>query len=368
MAVGRGTAAPSHYRKRLSCSTIVVMVSRLSRSLLGRMFWAVLAIVAVLVLVVLSVVLGPPSTSLPGLVEAARSAGSADASVVVWQLRVPRAAVAVVAGGGLGVVGLLMQDTFRNPLAGPDLLGAGSGAALVMAATVVTGLGGAFVVGPLLTFAGALGGSLLVLLLSSHQRDPVRFAVVGAAVSAGLTALTIAVICVGSPMATDLLFRYVLGMLAGRTWTMAVPVFIGAGVLALCVVPLARAVSVVRSGEEFATSVGIRPRRVVAGVVVVSSLVTAAVVSCCGPVPFVALLAPFLTKRLLGREHTSALVWPTAVAGGLLLLIADTTGRLIAYPQEVPVGVCVAVLGGPALLVLLRGLRAAPSRAVESAG
>lgn len=344
------------------------MVSPPSQPFLRRMFWAVLLVVVVLVSVLISVALGPPRTSLSVLAEAARWSGSTDASVVVWQLRVPRAVVAVVTGGGLGVVGLLMQDAFRNPLAGPDLLGAGPGAALMMAVTVVTGLGGAFVVGPLLTFAGALGGSLIVLLLASRQRDPVRFAVVGAAVSAGLTALTIAVISVGSPMAADLLFRYVLGMLAGRTWTMAVPVFIGTGVLALCVVPLARAVSVIRSGEGFATSVGIRPRRVVVGVVVVSSLVTAAVVSCCGPIPFLALLAPFLTRRLLRREHTSALVWPTAVVGGLLLLIADTVGRLIAYPQEVPVGVCVAVLGGPALLVLLRGLRVAPSRIVESMG
>jgi iron complex transport system permease protein len=332
------------------------------------MLWTGLPLAAVLVAAVLSVALGPPWMSPSALLEAARSAGSTNASVVVWQLRVPRAAVSVVAGGGLSVVGLLMQDTFRNPLAGPDLLGAGPGAALVTAVTVVTGLGGAFVIGPLLTFAGALAGSLLVLLLSARQRDPVRFAVVGAAVSAGLTALTIAVISVGSPMATDLLFRYVLGTLAGRTWTMAVPVFVGAGVLALCVVPLARAVSVVRSGERYATTVGIRPRRVVLGVVVVSSVVTATVVSCCGPIPFVALLAPFLTRRLLRREHTSSLAWPTAVAGALLLLITDTVGRLVAYPQEVPIGVCVAVLGGPALLLLLRGLRTAPSHTAGSMG
>ncbi|MFG6202277.1 iron ABC transporter permease [Nonomuraea sp. JJY05] len=319
----------------------------------------------VVALALISVLVGPPLLSLSGMAEAVASVGATDAWVVFWQLRVPRAVVAVIAGGGLGVVGLLMQDVFRNPLAGPDLLGAGPGAALAMALTVVTGVGGAFVVGPLVTFAGALGGSLIVLQFSSRQRDPVRFAVVGAAVSAGLTALTIAVISVGSPMATDLLFRYLLGILAGRTWTMALPVFIGAGVLAVCVVPLARAVSVVRSGERFAASVGIRPRRVVIEVVVVSSLMTATVVSCCGPIPFVALLAPFLTRRSLRREHTSSLVWPTAVTGALLLLIADIVGRLSTYPQEAPVGVCVAVLGGPALLLLLRGLRAGRSPAVE---
>jgi iron complex transport system permease protein len=205
-------------------------------------------------------------------------------------------------------------------------------------------------------------------VLSSRQRDPVRLAVVGAAVSAGLTALTIAVISVGGPMSTNLLFRYILGMLAGRTWTAALPVLAGAAVLAVCVVPLARAVSVVRSGERLAAGVGIRPGRVIGGVVVVSSLVTATVVSCCGPVPFVALLAPFLTRWLLGRERTSSLVWPTAVLGALLLLTADTAGRLIAHPQEVPAGVGVAVLGGPALLMLLRGLRATPSRPVVPIG
>lgn len=318
--------------------------------------------------VVGSVMLGPPQLSPSDLVEAALAAGSTDASVVFWQLRVPRAVIAVVAGGGLGVVGLLMQDAFRNPLAGPDLLGVGPGAALVMSVTVVTGIGGGFVLGPTLTFAGALGASLIVLVLSSRQRDPVRFAVIGAAVSAGLTALTIAVISVGGSASTTLLFRYILGMLAGRTWPMAFPVFVGAVVLAICVVPLARAVGVLRSSERLAASVGIRPRRVVVQVVVVSSLVTACVVSCCGPIPFVALLAPFLTRWLLRRERTTALVWPTAVVGALLLLVADTVARLIAYPQEIPAGVAVAVLGGPALLLLLRGLRAAPSRRVVSAG
>jgi iron complex transport system permease protein len=329
--------------------------------LLRRAGWAVIPTVAVLGLALLSVILGPPFMSLSDL-------GSSDASVSLWQLRVPRAVIAVVAGSGLGVVGLLMQDAFRNPLAGPDLLGPGPGAALVMAVTVVTGIGGGFVIGPLLTFAGALGGALIVVVLAVQQRDPVRFAVVGAAISAGLTALTIAVISVGSPMATDLLYRYILGMLAGRTWTMAIPVFFGAAVLAVCAVPLARAVGVLRSGERLATSVGIRPGRVIIEVVVVSCLVTATVVSCCGPIPFVALLAPFLTRRLLRREHTLSLVWPTVIVGGLLVLTADTVGRLVAYPQEIPIGVCVAVLGGPALLILLRGLRPVPSRAAESIG
>lgn len=335
------------------------MTPRLNCVVRRRARGAALSAVAVLGLALLSTLLGPPWLSPidPG--------GSADASVLLWQLRMPRAAVA---GGGLGVVGLLMQDAFGNPLAGPDLLGAGPGAALAMALTAVTGIGGAFVLGPLVTFAGALVCSSIVVALSARQRDPVRVAVVGAAVSAGLTALTIAVVGVGAPSTTDLLFRYLLGMLAGRTWMMAVPVVIGAAVLALCVAPVARAVSVVRSGERFAASVGVRARRVVVEVVVVSSAVTAGVVSCCGPIPFLALLAPFLTRRLLRREHTSSLVWPTAVIGGLLLLSADTAGRLVAHPQEVPVGVCVAVLGGPALLVLLRGLRATPSRTAELIG
>ncbi|MGI5127797.1 FecCD family ABC transporter permease [Pseudonocardia sp. CA-107938] len=329
---------------------------------------ALLPAFAVLGLALLSVLLGPPQTSPSELVEAVWSAGSNDAAVVLWQLRAPRAVIALVAGGGLGVVGLLMQDVFGNPLAGPDLLGAGPGAALVMVVTVVTGVGGGFVLGPAVTLAGALGGSLIVLVLSARQRDPVRFAVVGAAVSAGLTALTIAVISVGGSMSTNLLFRYILGMLAGRTWAMAAPVLVGAVVLVVCVVPLARAAAVVRSGERLAAGVGIRPGRVVVEVVVLSSLVTATVVAACGPVPFVALLAPFLTRSVLRREGTMSLVWPTAVVGGLLLLTADTVGRLIAYPQEVPAGVGVAVLGGPALLVLLRGLRTTPARGLVSTG
>jgi ABC-type Fe3+-siderophore transport system permease subunit len=329
-----------------------------------RAWWAVFPTAGVLALALISVIVGPPVLSPSGLAGAVPSAGATDVGVVLWQLRVPRAVVAVIAGGGLGVVGLLMQDVFGNPLAGP-ICGGWTGRRV--------GDGGdggdrgrrAVRGRPARDVRRGSGGSLIVLSFSSRQRDLVRFAVVGAAVSAGLTALTIAVISVGSPMATDLLFRYLLGGLAGRTCMMALPVFIGAGVLAVCVVPLARAVSVVRSGERFAASVGVCPRRVVVGVVVVSSLVTATVVSCCGPIPFVALLTPFLTRRSLRREHTSFLVWPAAIAGALLLLVADTAGRLIAYPQEVPVGVCVAVLGGPALLVLLRGLRVGPSRVVE---
>jgi iron complex transport system permease protein len=316
----------------------------------------------------LSVLIGPPQTSPSELVDAMRSAGSSDAAAVLWQLRMPRAVIAVVAGGGLGVVGLLMQDVFGNPLAGPDLLGAGPGGALVMVLTVVTGVGGGFVLGPLVTFAGALGGSLIVIVLSARHRDPVRFAVVGAAVSAGLTALTIAVISVGGSMSTNLLFRYILGMLAGRTWAMALPVLVGVAVLAVCVVPLARAVGVVRAGARLAAGVGARPGRVVVEVVVVSSLVTATVVASCGPVPFVAVLAPFLARSLLRLEHTSSLVWPTAVVGALLLLTADTVSRLIAHPQEIPAGVGVAVLGGPALLMLLRGVRTAASRSTVPIG
>lgn len=307
------------------------------------------------VVTVLALGVGAPWLG-PGELWRALQASSPD-HVTVWQLRAPRAVLAVLVGLALGAVGLLLQDVLRNPLAGPELTGAAPGAACGLACITVL----APTAGPApRTGAVLLGATLVgaaVLVVATRIRDPLAVAVAGAMVGALVSAITVAVISLASETAVGLLFTAMLGSLAGRTWDDLGPV--GVAALAACggAALLARRVEAMRLGGSLATTVGVRPGRVRAGVFALATVVTTLIVLVCGPVAFVALAAPHLARRLLRDGRTHRVLPMAALAGALLVVLADAAARVLAAPGEVPLGVATALLGGSVLLVVLRSVR-----------
>lgn len=295
---------------------------------------------------------------------AAVRAGASESAVVVWQLRVPRTALGLLAGAALGVAGALMQGHTRNPLADPGLLGITHGAGLaVVVAAVTLGSDGALPASTTVAAAllGAAGGALVVVGVAAggpagrRLNDPLTLVLAGAAVTALLASLVQAVILADATGLQAYRF-WAVGSLAGGTGdvvALAAPVALVGLVLGLAG---ARSLDLLALGDDLARGAGLKvgPARLL-GVSAIVLLVGAATAAC-GPVAFVGLVVPHVARALVGPVHRWLLP-VSGLVGMVLVLLADVVGRLVAAPAEVPVGVVLAVLGGPAFVALVRRRR-----------
>ncbi len=286
------------------------------------------------------------------------------AGLILGQIRVPRTLGAWLVGALLGLGGAIAQGVFRNPLADPYLLGSASGAGLgVVLVLAAATLGGQFIdhataawlerAGMVLAaFVGALVGVLLTLTLASGAQQTLRLLLAGVVVGVLLGAIGDLVTTI-SPEALSGKQFFLLGSTGLIGWE-------GIGWLVLglaATLPLAwrhaRALDALTLGEDTAVSLGLSLARVRLLFVLLLALATGTAVSQSGLVAFVGLVAPHLVRRFAPSSHGYGLV-ASAAMGGVLLLGADVLARGLVAPQELPVGVLTAVLGGVYLIWLLR--------------
>ncbi|WP_418064424.1 FecCD family ABC transporter permease [Pimelobacter simplex] len=305
--------------------------------------------------VVLSLAVGSNPLS-PAEVLAALGGGGADETrYVVRELRVPRTAVAVVAGTALGVAGALMQAFTRNPLADPGILGVNAGAAFCVALGV-TFLGIRSITGYVwLALAGALVVTAAVYLIGSTGRgraDPVRLTLAGVALGAVLSGITTG-LSLSNPTAFDKMRSWNAGTVLGRGFDVLVPVLplVALG-LALALL-VARDLNAVALGEDVARSQGVDVARTRWLVVAAVTLLAGSATALAGPIAFVGLMVPHVVRWTLGPDQRRILAGTVLVAPALLLA-ADVVGRLLVLPGEMPVGVVTAFVGAPVLIVLVR--------------
>lgn len=290
--------------------------------------------------------------------------GDAMQWALVRDIRAPRTLGAMLVGALLGVAGALAQGLFRNPLADPYLLGSAAGAGLGVVAVLAAGAASGHLVGwtavqGLLrlgmvgaAFAGALAGVLLTLLLARGAGRPLVLLLAGIVVGILLGAAA-ELLALASPEALRGRQVFLLGTTSFLGWP-GVAVLCGA---ALLVLPLAwrvaRVLDALVLGEAGAASLGLplAPLRLL--LVVLMALATGAAVAQAGLVAFVGLVAPHLVRRLVTVAH-GALLLLSALAGAVLLGAADLVARTLLAPQELPVGLLTAVVGGVYLLALLR--------------
>jgi len=271
----------------------------------------------------------------------------------VLDQRVPRVLAALLAGAALGLAGTTVQAVARNPLAEPSLLGVTGGAGLgaVVAAVVVpaaslwsTSLGAA--VGALATFA------LVYRLASRRGVSSDRLVLVGIGTSAAAASLITLVVVTTNPWNTTLALTFLSGSTYGRTAAQVWPVAVALLVLAPLVLRRRRDLDVLAVDDDLPRVLGVRLERTRLTVLVVTALLTAAAVTAVGVVGFVGLVAPHLARALVGARH--ARVVPVAMLlGALVLSVADTLGRTVLAPTQVPAGLVTALIGTPYFVWLL---------------
>lgn len=302
----------------------------------------------------LSVSVGSASLSVGDTLSVLTGTGTPMQQTLVLELRLPRTLSAFATGGLLAVAGALMQVLLRNPLADPYVLGLSGGAAVGALLAMMAGVAGVVVSGS--AFAGALLATFLVFGIAhgTGSWTPSRLLLTGVVVAAGWGAL-IALILAMSPA------RQLPGMLY---WLMGdispvanpIPGLILLAGVCLLVFPLGRSLNVLARGPMQAAALGVSVRPLEWTVYILASLLTATAVTIAGSVGFVGLIVPHMLRLVLGNDQR--LILPAcALAGGSLLVLADTLARVVIAPEQLPVGVITALLGVPTFLFLLHRSR-----------
>jgi iron complex transport system permease protein len=314
-----------------------------------------LALAALVVAVMLSIMIGSRDIAFSTVWEALTAPRDVDEHFVIWDLRVPRTVVAVVVGSSLGVAGALIQALTRNPLADPGILGVGSGAAF--AVTLGVGVFGVASISGYVWFAflGALVVTIAVYAIGSAGRggaDPMRLVLAGVALGAVLSGLTSAMTLL-DPEVFDKMRGWGAGTVVGRSLELVVPVlpFLAIGmVLALL---MARPLNAIALGEQLASALGANVLRTRILVIVAVTLLAGGATAIAGPIGFVGLMVPHVARWIAGPDQRWIIAY-TMVLAPLLLIVADIAGRLIMRPAEIPVGIVTAFVGAPVLVVLIR--------------
>jgi iron complex transport system permease protein len=272
-------------------------------------------------------------------------------------MRVARTLMAVVAGAGLSVAGVIFQALFRNPLAEPYVLGVSSGAGLGAAVAILLNLSmlGVWTI-PGLAFAAALGTIFLVYGLARDRSGatPIHTLLLsGVMVSAVFGSVLMFLVTLSTSDKLHNVIWWLLGNLQVFDWTLlqAAALVVAVGLLVTTV--LARDLNVITLGEEPAAHLGLNVEWTKRLFLLLAALMTGATVAACGLIGFVGLIVPHSVRLAIGPDHRR-LVPATALAGAAFLVLADSFARTVLAPQEIPIGVVTALLGGPFFFVLLR--------------
>lgn len=319
----------------------------------GAITLAVLAF-ATLVLFVMSLLVGPADLApLPSLRALVWDDGGA-ATLVMREIRLPRAILAVLVGAGLGLSGAALQGYLRNPLAEPGLLGVSGSAAFGAVLAIYSGIAAAFPLAlPLSGLAGALAATLLVQALAGRGGSAITLILAGVAVSGLAGALTALVLNLSpNPFAASEIVYWLLGSLADRAlphvWLAGPFILAGVGLL----LTLGRALDALTLGEDAAASMGITLARTRTLAVVGTALAVGAGVAVAGSIGFIGLVVPHLLRPLTGHLP-SRLLPASALGGAVLLLAADLAVRTIASDRDIKLGVLTSLLGAPFFFALV---------------
>ncbi|MEZ5685577.1 MAG: iron ABC transporter permease [Paracoccaceae bacterium] len=319
-------------------------------------FPALLSALAVLVAVLFaaSLLVGPAAIGLRAALAALLQGEGEMVTLVMREVRLPRALLGVLVGGALGLAGAALQGLMRNPLAEPGLIGTSGAAALGAVLAIQTGFAASFALAlPLAALAGAGLSVALILLLAGPTGAMLTLILAGVGLSALAGALTSLVLNLSpNPFAASEIMFWMMGSLADRSMqhvVLAAPL-IGLGALALA--GAGRGLRALTLGEDAAATIGVDLRALRLGVVLACAALVGAATAVAGAIGFVGLVVPHLLRRAVGADP-ARLLPASALGGAAMVLAADIAVRLIAPERDLKLGVLTALVGAPFFLHLI---------------
>jgi iron complex transport system permease protein len=331
-----------------------------------RTFFIVLGSLTLAVLVITPFI-GLHSIPLNAVFQPAEAGTAGD---IFWGIRVPRTLTAFMAGAALAISGMAFQAMFRNPLATPFTLGVSSGASFGAAMFMRLGLAFSVLGISGVSFFAFLGALLSVVLVYSLTRARKGFStasmlLAGVAISLFFSALILFLQYLSDFANSFRILRWLMGGLeiAGFDTVLNLLPFVAAGAAILFY--LTHELNLMLTGDELAASRGVDVKRSRNTVFIATSLMVGSVVAVCGPIGFVGMMVPHISRLMVGANHR-VLLPATFLFGGAFLTLCDTLARLLIAPAEIPVGIITAMLGGPFFIWLLLGGTLARGGFVES--
>ena len=327
---------------------------------------AVLIILAIvmLILVVLNISIGSysiPVSSIPGVF---RDGPSADTGTelytmfaVLWKIRLPRLLACLILGGALGLAGFLLQTFFGNPIAGPYVLGISSGAKLTVALTMVFvmqasgGLTSAFTIAA--AFAGAIISMGFVLIISQKVSSASMLIVSGVMVGYICSAITDFVITFASDASIVNLHNWSKGSFSGVSWDNVKVMAVVVIVTSLVTFFMSKPISAYQLGESYAQNMGVNIKAFRFVLVLLSSILAATVTAFAGPISFVGMAVPHITKKLLGTAKPIAVIPGCFLGGAIFCLGCDLIARTAFAPTELSISSVTAIFGAPVVISIM---------------
>lgn len=273
--------------------------------------------------------------------------------ITVWNLRIPRVLLSLLAGGGLSMCGAAFQTIFRNPICDPYILGISSGASLGAAIAIITGLDAYFFGLTGMALVTAILTLVLILAIASvGKRKSVETILLSGVAVNFLVSAGITLLMVLHQENLDEIIFWTMGSFASATWE---------EIIGLCIVLIivgsylyfhSKELNIIQLGNDTAQTSGVNTRQMTISVLIISSILVAVAVSCCGVIGFVGLMIPHIVRLMFGNETRTVFTF-SILFGAIFCLIADTCARILAAPAELPVGSITAIVGAPYFIFLL---------------
>lgn len=278
---------------------------------------------------------------------------------IIWKIRIPRVLLGVLVGASLSVSGTTFQGMFKNPMADPYIIGISSGAALGATIAIILNLnfkifGISFLGIPILAFIGAMLSVYLVYNLARmNNKIPVNSLLLsGVAVSQFFTAIMSFSMVIFDKDMKNIIY-WTMGGLAGKGWDPVVKLSFPIIIIILIIISYYKDLNLLLLGEESAHSMGVDVEKTKLQLIILSSFITAIVVSISGIIGFVGLIIPHTARLIFGPDH-KILIPSSALIGGIFMILADTIARTIISPIEIPVGIITSLFGGPFFIYILK--------------
>ena len=319
--------------------------------------WAGLlaAVLLLLVLMSFSIVYGYTDTTWKMAIDAFTNFDGTNEHIIIQSVRLPRALIAAAVGASLAIAGVLLQSLTKIPLAAPEIFGINAGAGFAVVITVTLFSISNLQVFTWVSFLGAAVSFIFVYIIGSIGREgltPMKLTLAGAAMSAMFASMTQGFLVINETALEQVLF-WLAGSVSGRkleTLAAVFPYLLAGWIFSLII---AGKLNVLSMGEDVAKGLGLKTGLLKLGAGIVIVLLSGGAVAVAGPIGFLGIVIPHLTRAVVGIDHRWVIPY-AGLLGGMLLLIADIASRYIIMPQEVPVGVMTAVIGTPFFVYIAR--------------
>jgi iron complex transport system permease protein len=284
---------------------------------------------------------------------------------IVWDFRMTKALTCVLAGASLSIGGLLMQTLFRNALAGPDVLGLSSGASLAVSLIFMSQVSGLQLISTpspwTIVIAASIGCGLvflIVLAISSRLNDNTSLLIIGLMIGATASSIVSVLEYLSKAEDQQSFLLWTFGSLGGLNWNELQVLTVALVIAMVLAFSLTKPLNVWFMGDNYSRSMGVNTRRSRVFIILAASLLTGAVTAFCGPIAFVGLAVPHLTRLLIKTNNHRVLIPAVTVAGAALMLFCDIVAQLPGTTYVLPINAITALIGAPVVIsIIIRAKR-----------